>query len=71
MKRMDERSIIGQEKYKSTMYDEVSTNEKSFLDFLQDIEEEIMDALLYIAAAKKAFKKEGFEFGKFKKIEDR
>lgn len=71
LKKMDERSLEGQEKYKSTMYDEVSTNEKSFLDFLQDVQEEMMDALLYIEAVKQAGIAEGFEFNKFKRVKDR
>lgn len=71
LKKMDERSLEGQKKYKSTMYDEVSTNEKSFLDFLQDVQEEMMDALLYIEAVKQAGIAEGFDFNKFKRVEDR
>ena len=71
IKKMDERSLAGQEKYKSTMYDEVSTNEKSFLDFLQDVQEELMDAILYMEAVKQAGIAEGFDFNKFKKVEDR
>ena len=71
LKKMDERSLEGQEKYKSTMYDEVSTNEKSFLDFLQDVQEEMMDALLYIEAVKQAGIAEGFDFNKFKRVKDR
>ena len=34
------------------MHDEVSTNKKDLRDFLTDVQEEIMDALLYIEAAK-------------------
>ena len=71
LKKMDDRSILGQEKYKSTMYDEVSTNEKSFLDFLQDVQEELMDAILYMEAVKQAGIHEGFDFNKFKSIKDR
>ena len=52
IKKMDERSIIGQEKYGSTMHDEVSTNKKDLMAFLIDTQEEILDALLYIEAAK-------------------
>ena len=52
LRKMDERSLIGQKKYGSTMHDEVSTNKKDLRDFLTDVQEEIMDALLYIEAAK-------------------
>ena len=52
IKKMDERSIIGQEKYGSTMHDEVSTNKKDLMAFLIDTQEEILDALLYIESAK-------------------
>ena len=45
LKKMDERSLIGQEKYGSTMHDEVSTNKKDLRDFLVDVQEELMDAL--------------------------
>ncbi len=52
LKKMDERSLVGQQKYGSTMQDEILTNKKSLLDFLTDVQEEIMDAMLYIEAAK-------------------
>ena len=66
VKLMDERSIEGQRKYGSTMHDEVSTNQKNLMDFLQDTQEEIMDALLYIEAAKTCLKEEGFDYNMFK-----
>ena len=71
LKRMDERSIEGNKKYKSTMYDEVTTNEKSFLDFVQDVQEELMDAILYLEAVKQAGIAEGFDFNKFKHVRER
>ena len=58
MRKMDERSLIGQKKYGSTMHDEVSTNKKDLKDFLIDVQEEIMDALLYIEAAKACLQEE-------------
>ena len=33
LKKMDERSLIGQKKYGSTMHDEISTNKKDLFDF--------------------------------------
>ena len=58
LRKMDERSIIGQEKYGSTMHDEVSTNQKDLGDFLVDVQEELMDALLYIESARACLKEE-------------
>ncbi len=58
LKKMDERSLIGQKKYGSTMHDEVSTNKKDLRDFLVDVQEEIMDALLYIESARACLQEE-------------
>ena len=58
LKKMDERSLIGQEKYGSTMHDEVSTNKKNLMDFLIDVQEELMDALLYIESARACLQEE-------------
>ena len=58
LKKMDERSLIGQEKYGSTMHDEVSTNKKDLRDFLIDVQEELMDALLYIEASRACLQEE-------------
>jgi hypothetical protein len=56
IKKMDERSLVGQEKYGQTMDQEVNEGMKDLNDFLDDTQEEIMDALLYIQAAKKCLK---------------
>jgi len=56
IKKMDERSLVGQEKYGQTMDQEVKDGMKDLNDFLDDTQEEIMDALLYIQAAKKCLK---------------
>ena len=48
---MDERSIIGQEKYGATMMEEIEGQVKDLDRFLVDVQEELMDALLYIEAA--------------------
>ena len=53
IKKMDERSLVGQKKYGQTMDQEVNEGMKDLNDFLDDTQEEIMDALLYIQAAKK------------------
>ena len=58
LKKMDERSLIGQEKYGSTMHDEVSTNKKNLMDFLIDVQEELMDALLYLESSRACLQEE-------------
>ena len=50
---MDERSLIGQKKYGATMMQEIEGQEKDLNRFLIDVQEELMDALLYIEAAKR------------------
>ena len=52
LRKMDERSIIGQEKYGATMMEEIEGQVKDLDRFLVDVQEEIMDALLYIQAAR-------------------
>ena len=58
LRKMDNRSITGQKKYGQTMCNEVETGKKSLCMFLTDVQEEIMDALLYIEAAKKCIEDE-------------
>ena len=53
LRKMDERSIIGQEKYGATMLEEIEGQVKDLDRFLVDVQEEIMDALLYIEAARR------------------
>ena len=53
LRKMDERSIIGQEKYGATMIEEIEGQVKDLDRFLVDVQEEIMDALLYIEAARR------------------
>ena len=53
LRKMDNRSIVGQKKYGQTMQDEIETGKKDLNAFLTDVQEEIMDALLYIEAAKR------------------
>ena len=58
LKKMDQRSIIGQQKYGATMMQEIVGEEKDLNRFLVDVQEELMDALLYIEAAKRCLSDE-------------
>ena len=58
LRKMDNRSIVGQKKYGQTMQDEIETGKKDLHVFLTDVQEEIMDALLYIEAAKRCLQDE-------------
>ncbi len=58
LKKMDQRSIIGQEKYGATMMQEIVGQEKNLDRFLVDVQEELMDALLYIEAARRCLSDE-------------
>ena len=53
LKKMDQRSIIGQQKYGATMMQEIVGEEKDLNRFLVDVQEELMDAILYIQAARR------------------
>jgi hypothetical protein len=57
LKKIDERSLRGQAKYGAMMMEEVDGEDKDLMDFLIDVQEEIMDALLYIEAAKRCIDK--------------
>jgi len=50
--KMDDRSLVGQKKYGATMMGEIKNEVKDLNRFLIDVQEELMDALLYIEAAK-------------------
>ena len=52
LKKMDKRSLIGQRKYGGTMDSEIERREKGLYHFMEDVQEEMMDALLYLEAAK-------------------
>ena len=58
LRKMDERSLIGQEKYGATMMQEIEGQEKDLGRFLVDVQEELMDALLYIEAARRCLQDE-------------
>ncbi len=53
LRKMDERSLVGQKKYGATMMQEIEGQKKDLNRFLVDVQEELMDALLYIEAAKR------------------
>ena len=46
------RSDIGFKKYGTTLHEERTTKLKGLLKYLQDIQEELMDAVLYIQTAR-------------------
>jgi len=58
LKKMDQRSMIGQKKYGATMMQEIVGEKKDLNRFLIDVQEELMDALLYIEAAKHCLRDE-------------
>ena len=58
IRKIDTRSLIGQEKYGTTMQDEIDTGKKDLYDFINDVQEEIMDAFLYIESVKTILKQE-------------
>jgi len=58
LRKMDERSLVGQKKYGGTMMQEIEGQEKDLNRFLVDVQEELMDALLYIEAAKRCLEDE-------------
>ena len=58
LRKMDERSLVGQQKYGATMMQEIEGQEKDLNRFLVDVQEELMDALLYIEAAKRCLNDE-------------
>ena len=55
---IDQRSLVGQAKYGATMMDEIQGEVKDLDRFLVDVQEEIMDALLYIQAARHCLRDE-------------
>ena len=58
LKKMDERSLVGQKKYGATMMEEIEGQKKDLSRVLNDVQEEIMDTLLYIEAAKRCLQDE-------------
>ena len=58
LKKMDERSLIGQKKYGATMMQEIEGQEKDLNRFLIDVQEELMDAILYLESARHCLRDE-------------
>jgi|TARA_B110001454_G_scaffold180443_1_gene174072 hypothetical protein len=58
LKKMDQRSIIGQEKYGATMMQEIEGQKKDLGRFIVDVQEELMDAILYLESARHCLKDE-------------
>ena len=58
IEKIDQRSLVGQAKYGAMMMEEVEGKDKDLNDFLIDVQEEIMDALLYIEAARACLRDE-------------
>jgi len=58
IKKIDERSLIGQQKYGDTMMSEVNSGKKNLARFLIDVQEEMTDSLLYLEAARSCLQDE-------------
>ena len=52
LKKMYKLSIEGKHKYGDTMESEIERREKGLYHFMEDVQEELMDALLYLESAK-------------------
>ena len=50
--KMDQRSLIGQKKYGATMMQEIEGQKKDLGRFIVDVQEELMDAILYLESAR-------------------
>ena len=58
LRKMDERSLIGQKKYGATMMEEIEGQKKDLGRFIVDVQEELMDAILYLESARHCLKDE-------------
>ena len=58
LKKMDQRSIIGQQKYGATMMQEIQGQKKDLNRFIVDVQEELMDAILYLESARHCLRDE-------------
>ena len=52
IQKIDRRSEFGMEKYGKSMMQEVMTGEKDLNAFIIDVQEELMDAILYLESAR-------------------
>ena len=60
------RSDVGYKKYKSTLHDERTQKRKDLLGYLNDIQEELMDAVLYIQTAREEIE-DNYTYPEFRK----
>ena len=58
LRKMDERSLVGQKKYGATMMQEIEGQKKDLGRFIVDVQEELMDAILYLESARHCLKDE-------------
>jgi len=58
LRKMDERSLIGQKKYGATMMQEIDGQKKDLSRFIVDVQEELMDAILYLESARHCLQNE-------------
>lgn len=58
IEKIDSRSEVGMKKYGKAMMEEVRTGEKDLHAFIVDVQEELMDALLYLESAKECLQNE-------------
>ncbi len=58
LRKMDERSLIGQKKYGATMMQEIEGQKKDLSRFIVDVQEELMDAILYLESARHCLQEE-------------
>jgi len=58
IKKIDARSEVGMKKYGKAMIEEVMNGEKDLNAFIVDVQEELMDALLYLESAKRCLQTE-------------
>ena len=56
VQKFRERSNAGYEKYGTTLHEERTTKMKGLMKYLVDIQEELMDAILYIQTAQEELK---------------
>ena len=60
------RSDVGYKKYGTTLHEERTTKLKGLLKYLQDIQEELMDAVLYIQTAREEIE-DDYTYPEFRK----
>jgi len=58
IKKIDERSEFGMKKYGKSMMEEVVNREKDLGAFIIDVQEELMDAILYLESARHCLRDE-------------